>query len=378
MAEDSDEDRTEDPSGKRLSDARSDGQVPQSRDLSTFISLLVGVVSLWVTGSWISQNLLRMVRVGLSFSREMVFDPKIMTGHLLLLFQDGLLALMPYFLAVILAAVLGPLAMGSVIFSGKIIQPNFSRLSPLSGISRIFSTNGLVELLKSLLKVMLIGYVVWWVLRHQQAQILSLFSTSLQPGMRSFLDIVFFSSIMIVAGMALIAAIDVPYQKWSYMKRLKMSKEEVRRENKESEGDPHVKGRIRAKQREMAQRRMMAEVPKANVVVTNPTHYAVALKYDGETMAAPQVVATGKDAVAAKIRELARDNGVPMLEAPALARALFTHTDPGDAIPPSLFTAVAEVMAYIYHLNRFVAEGGMPPQMPSNIAVPDGMDPGAS
>lgn len=377
MAEDSDLERTEPASEQKIQKAREEGQVPQSRDLSTFMVLLVGVGTLWVTGSWISQHLRRAMTHGFTFSRESVFDVQAMATQMSTLFGEALAALAPFFIAVMLAAVLGPLAMGSVIFSGKALGPDFSRLSPMKGLSRIFSMHGLGELVKSLLKVAIIGAVVWWVIRHEQDHIFSLFRTGLRPGLASFLDILMFSTMMTIMGLALVAALDVPFQLWQYHDRLKMTKEDVRQENKESEGDPHVKGRIRSMQRQMARRRMMAEVPKANVVVTNPTHFSVALRYDGDTMAAPQVVAKGSGHLAGRIRELARENNVPIVEAPPLARALFKHTEPGDTVPSTLFTAVAEVMAYIYHLNHFLKEGGLPPPVPTNIAVPDGMDPGA-
>jgi flagellar biosynthetic protein FlhB len=204
---------------------------------------------------------------------------------------------------------------------------------------------------------------------------------SVDTGIRSFFHLLFFAVMALLAGVALITAIDVPFQLWRYYAGLRMTKEEVRQEYKEQEGDPQLKARIRSQQRETARKRMMADVPKADVVVTNPTHFAVALKYDSGKMGAPQVVAKGMNLVALKIRELAAEHGVPVLESPPLARALHRHAEIGEQIPAALYTAVAEVMAYIYQLNQFIADGGRsllpPPTPPVAVAVPEGMDPGA-
>lgn len=378
MAEDSDLERTEPASGRRLEQAREEGQVPQSRDLSTFLVLLVGVASLWISGAWMGQRMVGVVKSGLTFSRADAFDPMVMGKEMSLLFGDALVALVPFFVAVMLAAVAAPMTMGGLIFSGKAFQPDFTRMSPMKGLGRMFSVHGLAELVKSVLKVGLVTLVAWWVVRHHQDQLFALFQTSLKPGLASFLDMLFFSTLMIVMGMALVAAVDVPFQLWQYHSKLKMTKEEVRKESKEQEGDPMVKGRIRNLQRQMARKRMMAQVPKADVVVTNPTHYAVALKYEAASMGAPKVVAKGSGLLAQRIRELAEEHGVPLLEAPPLARALFKHAEPGDEVPAALYTAVAEVMAYVYHLNQFMKEGGLPPQTPTSITVPDGLDPGAA
>jgi len=378
MAEDSDLERTEPASTRRLEQAREEGQVPQSRDLSTFLVLLVGTAALWISGTWLGQRLVGMMAHGLQFSRTAAFDTKLMGNELYVLSSDALVGLIPFFVAVILAALAGPMSMGGMIFSGKAFQPDFTRLSPMKGLGRMFSVHGLVELLKSVMKAGLVGLVAWWVVRRHQDQIFALFRTSLGPGLVSFLDMLFYSTLMIVMGIALVVVVDVPFQLWQYYNKLKMTKEEVRKESKEQEGDPQLKGRIRNMQRQMARKRMMAEVPKADVVVTNPSHYAVALKYDSERMGAPRVVAKGMGLLAARIRDLARENGVPLLEAPPLARALYRHAEPGDEVPATLYTAVAEVMAYIYHLNQFVKQGGLPPQAPTDIAVPAGMDPEAA
>lgn len=377
MAEDSDLERTEPASQRRLEQAREEGQVPQSRELSTFLVLLAGVAGLWVTGTWLGQRLAVVMTKGLTFSHATAFDSHLMGTRLMDLAGDALLALGPLFFAGMLAAVIGPVAMGGVVLSTKGLTPDFSRLDPMKGFGRMFSMQGVAELVKAVAKATIIGLLVWWVFRFEQEKLFSLFSTPLKTGVHGFMDLLLMTALLTVAGLALIAAMDVPFQLWQYHSRLKMTKEEMRQESKEQEGDPQVKGRIRAMQREMAKRRMMAEVPKADVVVTNPTHYSVALKYDADKMAAPRVVASGAGEIALKIREIARENSVPLLEAPPLARALFRHTKPGDQVPTALYTAVAEVMAYVYQLNAYLAQGGLPPKPPVDVAVPDGLDPGA-
>jgi flagellar biosynthetic protein FlhB len=215
---------------------------------------------------------------------------------------------------------------------------------------------------------------------HEQDRLFALLSQPVETALISFAHVLLYSFLGLIVGLALIAAIDVPFQLWQYHDRLKMTLEELKREARESEGDPHLKARIRSQQRELARSRMMSEVPKADVVVTNPTHFAVALKYESGTMGAPTVVAKGMNLIAERIRELAGENRVPILEAPALARALHRHADVGDQIPATLYAAVAEVMAYVYQLNQFaLAAGGLlPPVAPAAIAIPDGMDPGVA
>ncbi len=377
MAEDSDLERTEPASSRRLEQAREEGQVPQSRDLSTFLVLISGTVALWVTGSWMSQRLSSVLSRGLAFGHAEAFDSSLMGKSLENLSNEAVVALLPLFLALIIGAVAGPFAIGGAAFTPTALEPKFSRLNPMSFVGRVFSWNGVAELLKSLAKVTIVGLVVWWVVRQHQEQLFSLFGASLRSGLATFVDLLFFSTLMIVSGMALVAAVDVPFQLWQYHEKLKMTKEELRQESKEQEGDPHVKGRIRNLQREMARKRMMSEVPKADVVVTNPTHFAVALKYDSASMGAPRVVAKGVNLVAARIRELAQENNIPLVEAPPLARALYRHTEPGDEIPATLYTVVAEIMAYVYQLNQYLAQGGSKPSAPKDLAVPDGLDPGA-
>ena len=254
-------------------------------------------------------------------------------------------------------------------------MPKFERLDPVGGIARLFSANALVELLKAIAKTVLVGVISWVVISSQIESMLALVVEPINTGSAHLADLMLTGFMVIVCALVVIALIDAPYQMWHYANKLKMTREEVRKEAKESEGDPMVKGRIRQLQREMAKRRMMAEVPTADVVVTNPTHYAVALKYSEGKMGAPRVVAKGADAVAARIRELAAEHKVPLLEAPPLARALYTHTELGDQIPQGLYTAVAEVLAYVFQLRTYRQHGGHHPNLPEDIDIPPHLDP---
>jgi flagellar biosynthetic protein FlhB len=378
LAEESDLEKTEPASARRLEQAREEGNVPQSRELMAFMVLAAGAATFWIFGGWIAQRSADILRHGLSFSRAAAFDPVVMREGALGLTLDAFLVTGPIFLAVIIAIAVTPLMMGGWILSPKAMQLDLARMDPVKGLGRMFSTQSIAELVKAILKALLIGLVLYWVVRHEQDRLFALISAPIEVSLTSFSHVLFVSFVALIAGLALIAAIDVPFQLYQYHDRLKMTREELRREFKESEGDPQLKARIRSQQREMARGRMMSEVPKADVVVTNPTHYAVALKYDGNSMQAPVVVAKGMNLIAERIRELASENQVPLLEAPPLARALYRHAEVGDAIPAGLYSAVAEVMAWVYQVKSFAAGADelAEPLAPHSIVVPPGLDPG--
>lgn len=378
MAEDSDLEKTEPASGRRLEQARADGNVPHSRELSTLVVLMSAVVVFWVVSSWLVQHVSALMRDGISVTRRQMFEAQFMYEHLTDLSLDALLAITPFFALMVVASIVPSVVMGGLIFSFKSFQLDLNRLNPINGIKRVVSLNGLAEMFKGVAKAVLIGSVGSWVLWSQRGDILALVSMPMEVGFAWFGHMLMMSLLLIVSSLILIAAADVPFQLWHYHNGLKMTKEELKREYKEMEGDPQLKGRIRARQRDMARRRMMAAVPKADVVVTNPTHYAVALKYEASGMGAPTVVAKGADLVAQAIRELAAEHNVPLLEAPPLARALFRHTELGDQIPAALYTAVAEVMAYVFQLNHYLTQGGLPPEEPHDLPVPRELDPGAA
>ena len=375
MAEESDLEKTEQPSLQRLDKAREEGQVARSRELTTFVILMAGGAGLWLMGSSITQKLIKVLRDGLTLDKRMTYDPEFLLPHLHTLSFDALIALMPLLLLLLFAALVSPMLLNGWLFTMQPLQPKFSKLNPIAGIGRMFSTNSLAELLKAIAKALVVGVVGAWAVWHNKDAVLLLMTQPLAIAIPQLGSLMWGGFIAIMGGMLLIAAVDVPFQLYEHNKKLMMTKQEVRQEAKESEGNPEVKGRIRRMQREMAQRRMMTEIPTADVVVTNPTHFSVALRYSETGMRAPIVVAKGTQLTAARIRELAVEHGVPILEAPPLARALYKHTELGDAIPEALYTAVAEVLAYIYQLRRYNKEGGKQPQEPHDLPVPAELDP---
>lgn len=378
MAEDSDLEKTEQPSQRRLDQAREKGQVARSRELSTFAVLLAGGGVLWFMGASLTQHMVEILHDGLTLERDVAFNADLLVPRLYGLALDALIAFSPFLLAVLLAAALSPLLLNGWLFSVEALQPKFSKMNPISGIARMFSGTSLVELTKAVGKAILVGGVGAWVIWHNKDAVMALGTQSLAASIPQMGHLVGASFMLIVGAMLLIVAIDVPFQLWEHNRKLKMTKEEVRQEAKETEGDPMVKGRIRSLQREAARRRMMAAIPSADVVVTNPTHYAVALKYSDTGMRAPVVVAKGSHLLAMRIREIAEENHVPILEAPPLARALHKHTELGESIPEALYTAVAEVLAYVYQLHRYEKQGGARPQEPKHLPVPAGLDPQAA
>jgi flagellar biosynthetic protein FlhB len=264
---------------------------------------------------------------------------------------EGLWLSAPVLLAITLAAIIAPLALGGWSFSGQALMPQFSRMNPLEGVKRMFALRSLIELAKAMAKFGVVAIVAGLVLWNDAATLMALGREPLQQAIGHAVQISGKALLLISAGLLIIAGIDVPYQLWQYAKQMRMSREEIREEYKESEGSPEVKGRIRQLQQQLARQRMMQEVPKADVVVTNPTHFAVALKYDEKRMRAPIVVAKGADQIAAKIREVAGEHKVPIFEAPPLARVLFRNVDIGDEIPASLYVAVAQILTYVFHLK---------------------------
>lgn len=385
MAEESDLEKTEPASPRRLEKAREEGQVPQSRELTAFLVMAAGAGGLWALSSWFVRRGEDVMRMGLRFDRQDAFDPNAVGMNLLAMGSEAVGTLAPFFIATVVAALLAPILLtGGWVFSPNALSLKPERLDPLKGVKRMFSWQSIAEMVKGVLKALLLGGIVFWVVLNERDNLFALLGQPIESALPSFGRMLLYAFIGFVAGLAVIALIDVPFQLWRYYVGLRMTKEELKQELKELEGDPYLKARIRSQQREIARRRMMAEVPKADVVVTNPTHFAVALRYDNKKMGAPLVVAKGMNLVAQRIRELAAENKVPVLELPPLARALHRHVEVGAAIPATLYTAVAEVMAYIYQLNAFMAQGGAqggtgglpPPSPPLAVAMPDGLDPG--
>lgn len=369
MAEESDLEKTEPASSRRLEQAREEGQVPRSREIGAFLVLLVAAGSFWFVGPWMMQRTTAIVRLGLTLDEPMVREPRFMLVRFSDLALEALLTVAPLIMALVVAALAAPFFLGSWNFSLKALNPDLGRLDPVKGLGRLISWSGLLELLKAVAKSLLVGGVAIWVLWSERYDILALFGQSVETGLASAGHLINYSFLVIVATMILIVAVDVPFQLWQYHDKLKMSKEEVRREGREMEGNPEVKGRIRQLQRDAARRRMMGAVPTADVIVTNPTHFAVALAYKNG-MGAPKVLAKGMGQIALRIREIGSENGVPTLEAPPLARALYRHAELDQEIPSSLYAAVAEVLAYVYQLANWRRVGGNYPMPPREIAVP--------
>ncbi|HEB87892.1 MAG TPA: flagellar biosynthesis protein FlhB [Gammaproteobacteria bacterium] len=380
MAEDSGQERTEDPTPRRKQQAREKGQVAHSRELNTMLMMLSAGIALLVLGPALVTTLSNLFRQNLHMSRANIFDP----GAMIRLFEssmlDALWGLTPFFIVVMVAAVAGPLIMGGINFNTKAIGFKWEKLDPVKGLQRLFAWRGLVELLKTLAKFMMIATIAVTFLYHQLDQYLTLAHEPIKMALAHTMHLLLRGFLIIASSLILLAAVDVPFQLWDHNRQLKMTFQEIRDENKENEGNPEVRGRVRRLQKEMAQRRMMTEVPNADVVVTNPEHYAVALKYDPETMPAPVLLAKGADLMAIQIRNIAREHNVMILEAPPLARALHHTTEIDAEIPAGLYLAVAQVLAYVFQLKRAGKSRGRTqgygpgkPHRMNNLPIPDDM-----
>jgi flagellar biosynthetic protein FlhB len=369
MAEESGQERTEEPTPKRLEDARRKGQIPRSRELNTLAVLMAGVVGLGIFSRSLGEGLAKLMRVNFRLEREDLLSSDALLEHAAQALLDGLLLLAPLLLVAVIAALAAPLMLGGWVFSLENLAPKFAKLNPWEGFKRMFSWRSLVELLKSFLKVVLIASVAGIVLKVFQPQLVELSGKDLKPALAEGLEWLWQASLVVSVSLLAIAEIDVPYQLWDWRNKLKMTVQEIKEELKESEGRPEVKSKIRQLQRERAQRRMMEEIPKASVVVTNPTHFAVALQYDSSQRGAPKVVAKGVDLIAYQIRTRAISAGVPLVEAPSLARALYYSTELGQEIPQGLYLAVAQVLAYVYQLKT--ARGREFPPLPRDLPVPE-------
>lgn len=373
MSEEND-DKTEDPTPQRLEKAREDGQIPRSRELTSLLILLVGVCVIWLGGESLARRLASLLSSGLRFDHSIINDPNLILGQIILLLKEAMLALMPLIVGVVVVALVAPVMLGGLVFSTKSLAFKLDKLNPLPGIKRMFSAQTAAELMKAVMKSLLMGSMAGLFLWLHWPDMMRLISESPMVAMGNALNMVGFCALLVVLAIIPMVGFDVFWQIYSHLKKLRMSRQDIRDEFKQSEGDPHVKGRIRQMQRAAARRRMMADVPKADVIVNNPTHYSVALQYDENKMSAPRVVAKGAGLVALRIRELGEENRVPMLEAPPLARALYRHAEVGQQIPGQLYAAVAEVLAWVWQLKRWRLAGGTPPKKPENLPVPEALD----
>ena len=359
------QDRTEQATPKRREDARRKGDVPRSRELTMTGVMLSGAASLLFMAGPIGERIVSGFSGALVFERRDAFDPAYMTEALGDSISSAIVGLAPLAVVLIVAVFGSAMLLGGWSFSLKAASFKAERMNPIKGIKRIFSANSLNELLKALAKFCLVAtFAVLW-LWWSVDELLSLGHQPVEAAIRNALQICAVSLLVVSASLIIIAAIDVPFQLWNYSKKLRMTRTEIRDEFKETEGRPEVKSRIRMLQQQAATRRMMEAVPKADVIVTNPTHFAVALKYDEHRMRAPRVVAKGRQLVAARIRELGGQHGVPIFSAPSLARALYRSTDIGQEIPAALYTAVAQVLAYIFQLKAATVHGRRKPTPPT-------------
>jgi len=370
MAETDKRDQTESPTQKRIEDARRRGDVPRSRDLGAASVTLAGALGLYSLGGLLSGRLMDLMRSGLQLTPAEALGADSTTLALGAALGRAAQLMAPLLGLLFAAAVLAPLAIGGWNFSAEALVPKWERLDPLSGLQRVFSLRGFIELSKSLARFLVVALVAYLVLRHQFRAFTALSMEPVGPGLAHALSLTGTAFIALGGALGAIAAVDVPLALWQYNRSLRMSREEIREESRDAEGSPESRNRIRRSQQDMARRRMMEQVPRADVVITNPTHYAVALRYDETRMRAPVVVAKGADLVALRIRELAREHAVPLIEAPPLARALHGACDLGDEIPSRLYAVVAQVLTYVYQLRAARRSGAPLPATPS-LEVPD-------
>ena len=373
MAESDGQEKTEQPTEQRLRQAREKGQIPRSKELGTAAVLLSAALGLMMVGDSLGLAMARLFERNFQVDRAALFDPEAMMPAL----RDSLLGLLwpllGFFAIVLVAALVGNSLLGGVNFSTQAMMPKLDRMSPMKGFKRMFGMQALVELLKSIAKVVFIATLAIWLLWGQFDNILRLSDETLPAAMVGSVELLLHMGLLLCMALLPIVAIDVPFQIWNHTRQLKMTLQEIKDEYKNTEGKPEVKGRIRRLQQEMANRRMMGEVPTADVVVVNPTHYSVALRYDKDKPgAAPMVVAKGLDEIALKIREIAREYEVPVISSPALARAVYHSTKLDREIPDGLFVAVAQVLAYVFQLNAWrKGQGNRPVPLKDELPIPD-------
>lgn len=375
MADENDVERNYPATPRRLEQARERGQVARSRELTTAGVALAAAGGAVGFGPSLADAYAAVVRGGLAIDRSIAFSDDAMVARMLDLFGASLVALLPLLLLLVAATLASPLLLSGWVFAPQALVPDFKRLNPIKGLKNLFSTHGIAELVKAIVKCALIGAIGAWAVASSWSEMSALPG---QDGLAGFAQVggmIGTALFALAGGLVVIAAIDVPYQYWRYHRELRMTREEIRQEMREMEGDPQLKARVRSLQRQAARRRMMAKVPTATVIVTNPTHFAVALEWREGAMRAPRVVAKGAGLVAQRIREIGLAHGVPLLEAPPLARALHRHAELDAEIPPTLYAAVAQVLAWVHQLRTSRERGGTAPVAPDAIEVPRELDP---
>lgn len=374
MAEESDVEKTEEPTPHKRQKAREEGQIPRSKELTSLMMLLLGWLLMLAGGERLVEQLMHLLQGGLTFDTLLARDPARLLLHLRSLgglMVSALALLLP---GLFLTGLMTPMLLGGIQFGGKSFKLDLKRLSPLSGLKRMFSAQLISELLKGLLKVTLVGCVCSFYLFMHKQQLIHLMNQPLGYALRHFSQLIMGCLLLVILSLIPMVGYDIFYQIFSNLKKLRMTRKEIHDEHKEHEGDPHVKARIKQLQRAAATRRMMAELPTADVVINNPTHFSVALRYKEGAMAAPILIAKGAGETAMRIRAVAEQHNIPMLQAPPLARALYRHCELNAPIPTALYSAVAEVLAWVYGLRRWRHAGGLRPKKPVNLPVPAALD----
>jgi flagellar biosynthetic protein FlhB len=353
MAEGQDQDKTEAPTPKKRADAREKGQLPNSRELTSVVILLAALGVFFFGGSWIFGRLTEFMQATFSQAGSFEFKAANMSAYFWSVFASGIGILAPVMGVLMFAGVVGNVSQNGFLLTTEPLTPKLSKLNPISGLGRLFSLKSLIELVKSVLKLLIVGSVSYLVVRKEMDSFPGLIRLAVVDILIFISQVAFKTMLYTCLVMVLMAIADVAYQRWQHEKDLRMTKQEVKDEAKQQMGDPIVKARIRAVQRDMARKRMMAAVPEATVVITNPTHLAIALKFEKD-LPAPVVLAKGAGHLAAKIRAIATQNEVPIVEQKSLARTLYKLVEVGDYIPAELYRAVAEVLAYVYRLKGLV------------------------
>ncbi|WP_089960226.1 flagellar biosynthesis protein FlhB [Limnohabitans sp. 2KL-3] len=350
MSESTD-DKTEEPTAQKLKKAREDGQVARSTELPAAIIVIGAFLVLMLTGGWLITRLSAVFAQGFVFDRQLIEKPLLLPAHFGEHLLAGFVLVMPIIVFTMIAAVVASGITGGYLLSFSAVMPKGSKLNPISGLKRIFGTHALVELGKAILKFVLVATVLWWSLVSNMEALVQIGQMSLEPALNAAGRMIMQSGLWVALSLAVIAMIDVPWQKYTFNKRMRMSKQEIKDEYKQMEGSPEIKAQIRRRQREMANSRMMSRVKDADVVITNPEHFAVALEYDPTGDGAPIMVAKGSDHMAARIREEAKAHGIHLFQAAPLARAIYFTTEVEQQVPEDLYHAVAQVIAYVFSLE---------------------------
>lgn len=371
-AQETGQDKTEDATPKRLADARAKGDVPRSRELNTVLMMLASMLGFAFLGSTGVQAYKQLAKNQWTIARDDLFNDQAVLNGLFIPLIEALWISAPFLLLMFLAVFIGPLCMGGWVFSASSVKVDLTKLSPIAGLKKMMGIQTLAELIKALMKVILLGAVAVFLLDLHLEDYLRLGSLPIPEAINGMFNLMFYILLILILTLGLVALVDVPYQQWSHAKKLRMTLQEVKDENKEQQGNPEVKSKVRQMQQAMAGNRMLADVPEADVIIVNPTHFSVALKYD-EDEVAPRVVAKGADHLAFKIREVGKDSDVAIFSAPPLARSLYRHTEIGETIPSELYLAVAQVLAYVMQVKQLNFTDRRRLVEPNDLQIPDSL-----